>query len=79
VKLEPVEVVPDVLDVSLGPTQHVSAKALRQTRLTIRIAPGSEPAVRLGSGQGEPGRIVLRTNHPQLPELRMRVRFAVGE
>jgi hypothetical protein len=79
VKLEPVEVVPDVLEVSLGPTIHTSGKALSRTRLTIRIPPGSEPAVHLGSGEGEPGRIVLRTNHPQLPELRMRVRFAVGE
>ena len=79
VKLEPVEVVPQVLDVEVAPTQHVGAKALSQTRLTIRIPPGSEPAVHLGSGEGEPGRIVLRTNHPQVPELRMRVRFAVGQ
>ncbi len=79
VKLEPVEVVPEVLDVSLGPTIHTSGKALSRTRLTIRIPPGSKPAVHLGSGQGEPGRIVLRTNHPEVPELRTRVRFAVSE
>jgi hypothetical protein len=79
VKLEPVEVVPQVLDVSLGPTIHTSSKALSRTRLTIRIPSGSEPAVHLGSGHGEPGRIVLKSNHPQVPELRMRVRFAVAE
>jgi hypothetical protein len=79
VKLEPVEVVPELLHVRLGPTIHTSSKALSRTRLTIRVPPRSEPAVHLGSGQGEPGHIVLRTNHAQVPELRMRVRFAVGE
>jgi hypothetical protein len=79
VKLKPERVEPGLIDVELGPTVHIDDKALCQTRLTIRIPPGSQPAMHLGSEQGEPGRITLQTNHPEVPELDILVRFAIKE
>jgi hypothetical protein len=79
VKLKAVDVAPEFLDVELGDTTYVETTALSQTRLTVRIPPGTPPASHLGSGDGELGRIVLRTNHPDVPELRIQVRFAVQE
>ena len=79
VKFELVRIVPDLLEVELGATTYIAASALSQTRLTIRIPPGSPPATHLGSDQGEPGHLTLRTNHPEAPELRLLVRFAVAD
>jgi len=79
VKLEPVRVDPPLLRLELGQTVHVRDQALCHTRLTIRVPPGSPPVEHLGSERGEPGRIVLNTGHPQVPELSIQVRFAVKE
>ena len=44
---------------------------------TLRIPPDSRPANHLGSQASDLGQIVLETGHPQEPELRVFVRFAV--
>jgi hypothetical protein len=77
VKLETVNVVPGALEIALAPTVHMSQRELAQTRLTISIPPGTQPATHLGLGQGDLGRITLRTNLPRQPELEIKVRFAV--
>jgi len=77
--LKPTRIVPDSLHVELGPTRHIADKAISLTRMTIRIPPGSEPSTHLGAKQGAPGRITLQTNHPEVPELNIQVRFAVKE
>lgn len=79
VKLQPVRIVPELLEVELGSARYIADKSISLTRLTIRIPPGSEPSMHLGSEKGVPGRITLETNHPEVPELTIPVRFAVTE
>jgi hypothetical protein len=77
VKFKPVRVDPDLLKVAVGETSSIASGAISQTPLWIRIAPGSRPANRLGSDQGELGQIVLETNHPRMPRMRILVRFVI--
>ncbi len=77
VKFEPVEVIPSLIRVKVGKTTEMSNGTVTLTPLTIEIPKGSPPANHLGSEQGKLGRIMLKTHHPQSPELRIYVRFAV--
>ena len=43
----------------------------------IEIPPGSPTVDCLGSEQGKLGEIILESTHPQVPKLRILVRFAV--
>ena len=79
VQLRPVRIVPDLLEVELGSARYIADKSISVTRLTIRIPPGSGPSAHLGAGKGNPGRISLQANHPEVPELTIQVRFAVKE
>ncbi len=68
---------PDLLRVDqqrLKETTTIGGGAVSQTPLIIRIPKGSRRANYLGSKLGE---ILIETNHPEIPELRIRVRFAV--
>jgi hypothetical protein len=71
------EVVPDLLDVRLGEPKRVNRGNVIMYSLTVTIPRGSPPVSRLGSEKGELGRIVIKTSHPQAPEIPIRVRFAV--
>jgi len=77
--LKPIRIIPDSLHVELGSTRHIAEKAISLTRLKIRIPPGSRPSTHLGAERGDPGRITFQTNHPEVPELNIQVRFAVKE
>ena len=79
VDLKPIRIIPDSLRVELGSTQHIADKAISLTRLRIRIPPGSRPSNHLGAERGAPGQITIQTNHTELPELNIQVRFAVKE
>jgi len=79
VRLKPERIVPDSLKVELGSTRYIADKAICLTRLTIRIPPDSKPSMHLGSERGEPGRITLRTNHPDVPKLHLQIRFAIQQ
>ncbi|HPM83313.1 MAG TPA: DUF1573 domain-containing protein [Candidatus Anammoximicrobium sp.] len=72
-------VVPDCLAVELGQTKASSDGQSTRTPLVIRIPAGSPPASHLGPPQGELGQIVVETTHPQQPQLRLLVSFAVKE
>jgi hypothetical protein len=74
---KPIEVVPDLLKVELGPATPMRGGTVIQTPLTIEIPPRSRPANHLGSEEGKLGRIFIETNHPQVPKLRILVRFVV--
>ena len=71
---------PDLLEVDeeeLKKTSKIasgSATPVTQTPLIIRIPKGSRPANYLGTEFGE---ILINTSHPDIPQLRIRVRFAV--
>jgi hypothetical protein len=62
-----------------GKTSYSETSQISQTRLVIRIPPGAPAESHLGDGAGELGRIRLETNHPDVAELEIRLRFAVEE
>lgn len=72
-------VAPECLAVELGPTKTGADGESTRTPLVIRIPAGSPPVSHLGPPQGELGQIEIDTNHPQQPQLRLLVSFAVKE
>jgi hypothetical protein len=77
VRLKPVKIVPDLLKVDVGQGKPIGQGAVIQIPLSIRIPPGNRAANHLGSKASDLGQIVFETGHPQQPELRVLVRFAV--
>jgi len=77
VNLKPVRIVPDLLQVDVGQGKPLGQGAVTQIPLSIRIPPGNRAANYLGSKASDLGQIVFETGHPQQPELRILVRFAV--
>jgi hypothetical protein len=78
VRFRPSRIAPDLLEVEVGQPTEINEGVVIQTPLTIRLPKGSPPANYLGSKQGELGEILLDTNHPDAPQLRILVRFAVA-
>lgn len=77
VKFETEEVYPPQLRVKIGETVELGGGAMTKTPVIIQIPKGSHPADHSGSEQARLGRILLKTNHPQSPQLRVYVRFAI--
>ncbi len=77
VKFKVASVSPAVLRVSLGTPSEINNGAVVQFPLLLDIPPGSRAANHLGSEQGALGEINLETTHPQVPKLRILVRFAI--
>jgi len=73
----PIRSSPDFLQVELGQAKEVEDRPLVHVPLTIRIPKGSPPTSHLGLDLASLGRITIKTNHPQVPELVIYVRFAV--
>jgi hypothetical protein len=78
-KFKPAHAEPDVLKVSIGEPKEINHGAAIQWPLTISILPGSPTMNYLGEGQGKFGEIILETTHPQVPQLHLRVRFAIED
>jgi len=75
-----VETFPDLLEVdeeALGQTTELRGGQITQALLKIRIPPGSRPANYFSASQSKLGRIIIETNHPTIPRLRILVRFLV--
>ena len=77
VTFKPVEVVPDLLRVSLGKRTEINRGAVVETPLIIDVPPGSPAVNRLGSDQAKLGEIILETTHPHVPKVRILVRLAI--
>ena len=77
VHLEPVEKVPDLLQLKLEEPKVDDDSRVSVTRLTIQIPKGCRPVDHWGWDKERLGRITLRTNHPKAPELRIFLRFVV--
>lgn len=76
-QVEPIRVEPPELRVTLGERVSLNEN-VEQIPLTIEIPPGSPPTIRIGTDQWPFGEIVLGVkNHPNLNEVRMRVKFTV--
>ena len=65
----------EVLQATLG--QPMRAGNLMRQALTVRVVPQGRVVNRLGSQQGETGRIVLESDHPAARKVVIRVAFAV--
>jgi hypothetical protein len=77
VVIEPVEVKPELLEVSLGKPTEWQGGQVVQVPLTVRIPKGGGLANYLGPERSQMGSILLKTSHPKVPQLRIYVRFAV--
>ena len=68
---------PDLLQVELGETTEYAPGKASRTTITIRIPPGSRSVNHLGSGAGGLGLITILADHPEVADIKIRVRFAV--
>jgi len=78
-KFKLVRIVPECLKVELGETTAINNGASTRTPLTIRIPAGSSPGNYLGPPQREVAQIIIDTYHPQQPQLRIPVNFAIQD
>jgi Protein of unknown function (DUF1573) len=67
---------PPELKVMIGEPKRLK-EALLHVPIEIEVPAGTRPMVRMNTAQGEAGRIVLNTTHPEIKELALGVRFAV--
>ncbi|MCE5302167.1 MAG: DUF1573 domain-containing protein [Planctomycetaceae bacterium] len=77
VQFQVAEVTPATLKATLGPRREINHGAVVQFPLTISVPPDGPPANHLGSQQGRYGEVLLKTTHPNVPRVRILVRFAV--
>lgn len=75
-KLDVAEVDPPQLHVSVGDPQ-VLGDELIHVPVTVEVPPGSEQIVRMGEPVSSDAHIVLRSSEEHLPDIRLRVHFAV--
>jgi hypothetical protein len=71
--------VPEFLEVRFGETTLGGGGAVSHTPMFIRVPKGCRPVGYLGPAKEQLGRVVLETNHPQVPQLPILIRFAVEE
>lgn len=76
VELSVVSVDPPELVAKLGEPKKVK-DMLVHVPLVIEIPPGTPPMARLDIDQHDEARVVLKTNHPDIPEMVLGIRFAV--
>jgi len=79
VKPKLAQAVGEPLKVELGETAEMGGGAVSRTELSIQIPPGSPPVNCLGGEHGRPAEILIDTGHPEIPQLHIRVRYAVEQ
>ena len=79
VKFTAVESATAPLAVALGETKAIDNGQVTETPVTIEIPPGSRSVNYYGEKPADWGEIKIKTTHPQIPVLRIPVRFAVEE
>jgi hypothetical protein len=77
VRFKPVRRVPEFLDVRVGEVKVIGDGEAAHTALFIQIPRDCPPVSYLGPDHGKLGEILLETNHPRVPQVRILVRFAV--
>ena len=76
VEFECISVLPETLNVRLGETTQLGEK-ISQTPLFIEIPKGGRQVNHLMSKETEPARILIKTTHPNVPELLISVSYAI--
>jgi hypothetical protein len=72
------ETVPETLRVTIGAGSPVGSGGVVRIPIDVVIPPGSRSANHICSSQAPPGRIVLRTGHPDSPQFTIPVCVAIG-
>jgi hypothetical protein len=70
---------PKFLKVEIGKSKEINHGTVVQTSISVAVPADSPVCSHLGGSQGSLATIDLETTHPQVPKLRLRVRFAVEE
>jgi hypothetical protein len=73
------EVKPDVLKVTIGEPAATTADGPIRVPVEVEIPPGSPPMLHLGGEEGKLGNILIDTGDKDADQIRIRVRFAIGE
>lgn len=68
---------PPSLEARVGVSTSLSGGRVQQTPVTITFPQGTPPMTYMGTDHGGYGEVVLATTHPDVPELTLRVQFAV--
>ncbi len=76
VQFEVAEKDPAELEIEFGELKRLGPERA-MVPLTVRVPQGLPPAIRNGTGQGEAGRVVLKTNHPLNSEISFGVRYLI--
>jgi hypothetical protein len=69
--------VPDLLRVEVGETTELASGRASRTPIVIEVPKDSRPVNYLGSDDGELGLVTIRPDRPEVPDIKIRVRFAV--
>ncbi len=69
--------VPEFLEVTVETDRIVHKDVSMLVPIVIRIPPGAGPANYFGLEEPNLGRVIIRTNHPDAPEVKILVRFAI--
>lgn len=68
---------PDFLQVTIGEPRLIESSFSIFVPVTVRVPPGVGPANYFGNEENQLGKVILKTNHPDAPEIKILVRFAV--
>jgi hypothetical protein len=71
------KVTPDVVAVKLGESKSLSDGRVQQVPLVIEIPRGLPTMSFMGKNHGGFGEVVLATTHPEIPELHLKLKFAI--
>jgi len=69
--------VPEFLEVTVEADRIVHKDVTMLVPIVIRIPPGAGPANYFGLDEPNLGRVIIKTNHPDAPEVKILVRFAI--
>ncbi|NMC20260.1 MAG: DUF1573 domain-containing protein [Thermogutta sp.] len=76
-EVEPVRTLPDFVQVQVREEETVQAADSVLIPIVITIPAGAGPANYFGDSEEELGKIILKTNHPTAPEIKILLRLAV--
>lgn len=77
--VKPAKVVPEWLQVSLGEPSELKGGAVVKIPLRITIPPNSPVVNHSGTSVGKFAEVELETSHPDVPKIRMLIKFAIEQ
>jgi len=78
VTMKPEKISPDVIKVEIGEPRSIRDGKVLQYPFLVKVPPGTPQMIHLSAEQGGLGEVILKTNYPRAPQVRLNVSFAVG-